>query len=79
MSLFKYQPLPPIHTSDDELTNYRTDFKAHPVERPQFHQPDQYVKPQGEMDTNTSYKQEYTGKSLAFCYLPLVDFSADSY
>ncbi|XP_052280897.1 stabilizer of axonemal microtubules 2-like [Dreissena polymorpha] len=43
-------------------TNYRTDYHAHPLERPFVHKPDQYVKPQGDMDNMTSYKQEYVEK-----------------
>lgn len=62
MSLPKYDPLPPITNSDDAITNYRTDYKEHPLERPFVHKPDEYVKPQGDMENMTSYKQEYVGK-----------------
>lgn len=64
MSLNKYDLLPPIENPsyNEDLTNYRTDYKTHPLSKPFVHKPDEYIKPQGTMDGTTSYKQEYTEK-----------------
>lgn len=40
----------------------RTDYIQHPMEKPWVRQPEQYMRPQGNMDTTTSYKKDYTGK-----------------
>ena len=62
MRLSKYEPLPPIGSqSDDNLTNYRQDYRAHPLEKPYVHQAEQYHKPEGDMEKDTSYKKDYTG------------------
>lgn len=67
MSLNKLDPLPPINSgwnNDNSLTNYRTDFIPHALERPYVHKHEGYVKPQGHMEDVTSYKQEYVGRYL---------------
>jgi len=63
MSLSKYEALPPISSNrgDDNLTNYRVDYHPHPLEKPFVHKQDDYVKPAGDMEKMTSYKQEYVG------------------
>ena len=48
----------------DETTN-RFDFKRWPMGRPPVHQPDVYVKPQGEIDFGTVHTIEYTPKGIA--------------
>ena len=40
----------------------RTDFIKHPTNRPFFHQPEEYIKPQGAIDSMTSYKKDYIPK-----------------
>ena len=64
MSFNKYDPLPPIEGGENNmaLTNYRVDYHPHPLERPFQHQPEPYMKPQGDFANKTSYNQEYTGK-----------------
>lgn len=47
----------------DETTN-RFDFKRWPTDRPAQHQPDVYVKPQGQIDFGTVHTIEYTPKAL---------------
>ena len=42
----------------------RVDYIKHPTNRPHFHQPDQYIKPDGDIDAMTSYKKEYTPKDV---------------
>ena len=67
MSFNRYQPLPAIGgQSDNELTNYRNDYKQHQMERPYVHPAEQYVKPVGDMENKTSYKNDYTGMLLFF-------------
>lgn len=50
-----------IQDSGNILINYRQDYIKHPLERPFVRVPEQYKRPQGEMEGMTSYKKEYTG------------------
>ena len=63
MSFNKYEPLPAIGSQnyDNELTNYRKDYVPHELQKKYVHQAEQYKKPEGQMDSNTSYKNDYTG------------------
>ncbi|PAA60122.1 hypothetical protein BOX15_Mlig028915g2 [Macrostomum lignano] len=45
----------------DQTTN-RVDYVPHPLERPHFHQPDQYRQPEGSFEDTTMYKKDYTQK-----------------
>ena len=40
---------------------FRQDYIPHPVEKPYVRQPEQYKRPEGNMEGMTSYKKEYTG------------------
>lgn len=40
---------------------FRQDFIKHPLEKPFVRVPDQYRRPEGEMEGMTSYKKEFTG------------------
>ena len=72
MSMNRYETLPPISNHDDGLTNYRTDFREHPMERPFVHKPDEYMKPPGDMENMTSYKQEYVGEYKVFITISFI-------
>ncbi|XP_013413580.1 stabilizer of axonemal microtubules 2 [Lingula anatina] len=45
-------------------TTCREDFKRWPVERPFVHEPEQWVKPQGEMDLRSTTHLEFTKKPM---------------
>merc|ERR1719187_2924658 len=49
----------------DKTTN-RVDFVPHAPDKPAQHQPDQYVKPEGDFDHLTSHRKDYTKKSVEF-------------
>ncbi|KAF6037077.1 FAM154B [Bugula neritina] len=57
----------PIKNSDpmSDKTTQRVDFIKHPGMRPVFRQPEQYIKPGGDIDTMTSYKKDYVPKDVA--------------
>lgn len=63
MSFSKYDPLPAIGSQypDNSVTNYRSDYIQHPLEKPYVHHGEEYRKPEGDFEKVTSYKQEYTG------------------
>lgn len=44
----------------------RQDFIKHPLEKPFVRVPDQYRRPEGEMEGMTSYKKEFTGNWTLF-------------
>lgn len=46
----------------DATTTQQRDYIKHPLEKPFVHQPDQYHKPEGDIENTTSYKQAYTEK-----------------
>ena len=48
----------------EDGTTQRTDFKKWPTERPHVHEPDTYMKPEGDMDMNTTTAKDYTKKPL---------------
>lgn len=48
---------------DDKTTN-RVDYIKHPMGDRYVHMPDQYIKPDGDMDMHTSYTKEYTKKPI---------------
>ncbi|BFY97876.1 hypothetical protein BsWGS_00916 [Bradybaena similaris] len=43
----------------DDLTTFKNDYRRWNGERPHIHQPDQYVKPEGEMDHNTTHRIQF--------------------
>ncbi|XP_064608534.1 stabilizer of axonemal microtubules 2-like isoform X2 [Liolophura sinensis] len=43
----------------DSMTTFRNDYRKWPTERPHQHQPDQYVKPDGDFDMNTTHKMQF--------------------
>lgn len=45
---------------------FRQDFIKHPLEKPFVRVPDQYRRPEGEMEGMTSYKKEFTGNWTLF-------------
>ncbi|XP_046350552.1 stabilizer of axonemal microtubules 2-like [Haliotis rufescens] len=49
----------------EDRTTHRVDYIPHPIERPQFHVPDQYSRPAGDHDMMTSYHKDYTEKQGA--------------
>ncbi|WAR00691.1 SAXO1-like protein [Mya arenaria] len=60
----------PMHGGEFmDKTTQRTDYKPHPLERPFVHKHEDYVKPPGDMENMTSYKQEY--KSMHPQHKPL--------
>lgn len=47
------------------VLNFRVDYIKHPGQKPHVHQQDAYHKPDGDIDTMTSYKKEFTPKDMA--------------
>lgn len=43
----------------DDITTQKNDYRKWPTERPFHHQPDQYKKPEGDIDTNTTHRLTY--------------------
>merc|ERR1719210_1337515 len=48
----------------DETTQ-RVDYKQWPTDRPYVHEPEQYRRPDGDFDFNTTHKKAYTKKPIA--------------
>lgn len=49
----------------EDMTTHRNDFKKWDAERPFVHEPDQYTKPEGNIDLNTTHKTDFTQKPLS--------------
>ncbi|CAD5115892.1 DgyrCDS4827 [Dimorphilus gyrociliatus] len=49
----------------EDTTTHRNDFKKWDAERPFVHEPDQYRKPEGNIDLNTTHKTDFTQKPLS--------------
>lgn len=55
-----YQSDAPLSDS----TTFRTDFQKWPLSRPFVHEPDQYIKPEGAMEKDTTTRLAYTPKPI---------------
>lgn len=56
------KPETKVLTSEDpfqDMTTFKNDFKAWPTEKPYFHQPEQYIKPPGKLEYDTTHKLTY--------------------
>ncbi|CAD5119661.1 DgyrCDS8255 [Dimorphilus gyrociliatus] len=49
----------------EDTTTHRNDFKKWDAERPYVHEPDQYRKPEGDIELYTTHKTDFTKKPLA--------------